>query len=202
MPQAKDSGIQVSRSTKETAIDLILDFDKPAELSFSFGLPFFEHMLHAMAFHGGFGLKIKAKGDLEVDPHHLVEDLGLVLGQALSQYLDQIGAVDRYGSSIIPMDDALSEAVIDVCRRPYLVYQAQLPQTHAGTFDLSLLREFFLALANTARINLHLNCRYGVNSHHMVESLFKALGRAIKQAYLPRLDDKKGTASMSTKGAI
>jgi len=190
--------ISLNRETKETSIQLTLRLDDPTIIKFKLGLPFFEHMLTAMAFHGGFGLEIQGKGDLEVDPHHLVEDIGLVLGQALADSLEQFGPVARYGHSVIPMDEALSEATIDVIRRPYLVYQAVFPQTHCGDFDLSLLREFFQALANRAQINLHLDCRYGHNSHHMVEALFKALGRALFQAYRPHI----GSNVLSTKGAL
>ena len=191
--------IDLTRETKETKIRLCLNLDDPAKITFKLGLPFFEHMLTAMAFHGGIGLEIQGSGDLEVDPHHLVEDVGLVLGQALSDAQEKFGPVARYGQSIIPMDDALSEAVIDVCRRPYLVYNAVFPQSHCGSFDVSLLREFFQALTNRAQINLHLDCRYGHNSHHMVEALFKALGRALWQAYR---QTPAGTPVLSTKGAL
>lgn len=191
--------IEIKRETKETKIRLALNLDDPSKIEFKLGLPFFEHMLTAMAFHGGFGLEIQGSGDLEVDPHHLVEDVGLVFGQALADALEKYGPVARYGYSIIPMDDALSEAVIDVCRRPYLVYNAIFPQSHCGNFDISLMREFFQALANRAQINLHLDCRYGHNSHHMIESLFKALGRSLWQAY--RLNAAASNI-LSTKGSI
>lgn len=193
-----DRCIHLNRETKETRIDLILDLDQPGPQSFDLGIPFFAHMLNAMAFHGGFALQIEAIGDLDVDPHHLVEDCGLVLGQALRETLDK-GPVTRYGHSIIPMDDALSETVVDVCKRPYLVYTATYPQPLAGSFDLSLMREFFLALSNAAQINLHLDCRYGLNSHHMVEALFKSLGRALKEAYRLLPAD---AAVRSTKGTL
>lgn len=191
--------VRLERNTKETQIRLELSLDEAYEPRLEVGLPFFEHMLRAMAFHGGFGLTIQAKGDIEVDPHHLVEDIGLVLGHALIEIIDRFGAVARYGWSLIPMDDALSEAAIDVCRRPYLVYHAEYPQTHSGDFDMSLFREFFQALANRAQINLHLHCRYGHNSHHMSESLFKALGKTIAAAY-KTVDS--GLSAMSTKGAL
>lgn len=190
--------VHLDRKTKETTISLDLDMDQKGPQNLQCGLPFFEHMLNAMAFHGNFLLTVKATGDLEVDPHHLVEDLGLVLGQALLETQEKGPALSRYGHSIIPMDDALSEAVIDACRRPYLVYKADFPQAYAGNFDLSLAREFFLALSNKAQINLHLECRYGLNSHHMLESLFKALGKALKAAYIPAPDN----APLSTKGLL
>lgn len=189
----------IERKTKETQIHLTIDLDRKEPPILSTGVPFFDHMLHAMAFHGGFFLEVSATGDLEVDPHHLVEDTGLVLGEALKKAQEIRGGVARYGHSVIPMDEALSEVTIDACGRPYWVYQAAFPQSHAGTFDLSLVREFLIALTNRAQINLHAQCRYGENGHHMVEALFKALGKAVAQAYAPR---EGGTAAMSTKGVI
>jgi len=189
----------IERNTKETQIVLTLDLDHPAPPQIATGVPFFDHMLTAMSFHGGFFLDVKAVGDLVVDPHHLVEDTGLVLGDALKHIQEARGGVQRYGHSVIPMDEALSEVTIDACGRAYWVYDPVFPQTHAGTFDLSLIREFVVALANRAQINLHAHCRYGANGHHMVESLFKALGKALAQAYAPR---QGGSASMSTKGVI
>jgi imidazoleglycerol-phosphate dehydratase len=194
--------ITIERNTKETQIRLTLGADRPGEISIKLGLPFFEHLLTALAFHGGFSLQIEGTGDLEVDPHHLVEDVGLVLGDAFLTLL-AAGPVKRYGQFCIPMDDALSEAVVDVCKRPYLVYQAAYPQTHCGSFDLSLIREFLQALANRAQINLHALCRYGANSHHMAEALFKAIGKALWLAYRPAEPGSQGgTSGMSTKGSI
>jgi imidazoleglycerol-phosphate dehydratase len=191
--------VTTDRTTKETQIHLVLDLDSSSAPKLSTGLPFFDHMLNAMAFHGGFYLEVQAEGDLEVDPHHLVEDVGIVLGDALAKAQKDRGAIGRYGASVIPMDEALSEVVIDACGRPYWVYNAVLPQTHAGSFDLSLVREFVIALTNNARINLHASCRYGDNSHHMVEALFKALGRALAQAYAKRAP---GSVVPSTKGVL
>lgn len=175
--------VRISRKTRETDITLELDLLRAGTIQLSSGLPFFDHLLHAMSFHGGFSLTLAASGDLEVDPHHLVEDVGLVLGDALRTWVAENGTVARYGNAVIPMDDALSQAVIDVCERPYLVFEVQWPQERSGSFEMSLLTEFFNALSSRARINLHLLCRYGRNSHHMAESLFKALGRAIHEAY-------------------
>lgn len=188
----------VERSTKETSLRVELALDQHGPQNFKFGLPFFEHMLHAMAFHGGFALSITGTGDLDVDPHHLVEDIGIVFGQALSQALGT-DALSRYGHAVIPMDDALAEATIDLCKRPYLVLQAEWPQERSGNFDMFLLREFFQAFANNGALNLHLTCRYGHNSHHMAEALFKALGRALWQASRPR-PQHMGVAS--TKGLL
>ena len=192
------SAITVDRNTKETRIHLVLDLDSHVAPRLFTGLPFFDHMLNALAFHGGFFLEVEAQGDLEVDPHHLVEDTGIVLGDALWRSQKDRGALIRFGACTIPMDEALSEAVIDVCGRAYWVYNAEFPQTHAGTFDLSLVREFVIALANNARINLHANCRYGENGHHMAEALFKALGKALAQAYGRREDGQVP----STKGVL
>jgi len=189
----------VERTTKETKIQLTLDLDRREPPRIATGVPFFDHMLTAMAFHGGFYLEVAAQGDLEVDPHHLVQDLGIILGDALKKAQDARGGVARYGASVIPMDDALSEVAVDACGRTYWVYQHAFPQTHAGTFDLSLVREFIIGLANRAQINLHALCRYGTNGHHMVEALFKALGKALAQAYAPR---DGGSAAMSTKGLV
>lgn len=189
----------IERKTKETQIVLTLDLDRKDPPKIVTGVPFFDHMLTAFSFHGGFYLEVDARGDLEVDAHHLVEDTGLVLGEAFKKAQETRGGVVRYGHSVIPMDEALSEVVIDACGRAYWVYEAAFPQSHAGTFDLSLVREFLIGFTNRAQVNLHAHCRYGANGHHMVEALFKALGKALAQAYSPR---EGGSAAMSTKGVI
>ncbi|MCL2793572.1 MAG: imidazoleglycerol-phosphate dehydratase HisB [Spirochaetaceae bacterium] len=191
--------IIITRKTKETDLTLELDISGNGETEIKTELPFFNHLLNSMAFHGNFALKIAGKGDIDVDPHHLVEDVGLVLGDALKQTVEQYGSVTRFGHSVIPMDEALSEVTIDVSGRPFCFYKADYPQTHSGNFDISLLKEFFTALTGKAHITIHAECRYGENSHHMAESLFKALGKAIKQAYLPL---KGGSSALSTKGLI
>jgi imidazoleglycerol-phosphate dehydratase len=189
--------VEIERKTKETDISLSLDIDG-GSISISTGLPFFDHLLTAMTFHGDIGIDLKANGDLEVDPHHLVEDTGLVLGAALKKTVDTYGAVKRFGNTVIPMDEALSEITLDVCGRPYLVYNADYPQKYSGQFQMALVKEFFIALSNAAGMALHANCRYGDNSHHMVESLFKALGKTIKVSYEFTSSDK----IMSTKGKL
>jgi len=189
----------VKRKTKETDISVTIDFTSPRSIITDTEIPFFNHMLHAMAFHGAFGMDVYARGDIDVDPHHVVEDVGLVTGDVLSDILVEYRAVSRYGYSVIPMDDALSEIVIDVCDRPYFRYVADFPQDKAGNFDVALIREYLYALTVRAKINLHAEIRYGLNSHHMVESLFKALGKALHAAYIP-LD--RGRESMSTKGTL
>ena len=189
--------VVLKRKTKETDIKLTLDMAKKG-VKIDTPLAFFNHMLTAMAFHGGFALDVKADGDIDVDPHHLVEDLGLVLGDALAKSAEKTGVVKRYGYSIIPMDEAVSEVVIDICGRPSMVLNAEFPQAYSGTFDMALIREFLIALSNRAQIALHCTCRYGQNSHHMAEALFKALGKAIAQAYSPA----EGGQVLSTKGLI
>jgi imidazoleglycerol-phosphate dehydratase len=188
------------RKTKETDVKITMDPDNGGSVSIQTTIPFFDHILTAMAFHGGFNLSITAKGDTDVDPHHLVEDTGIVLGDLLNRIVTEFGAVERFGNSSIPMDDALSEIVIDVCGRPYLVYQCSFPQPFAGQFDLSLVKEFFSGLSARAKINIHTMTRTGENSHHMVEALFKALGKAIKQAY--SLKNPGANGGMSAKGTI
>lgn len=191
--------VNIERNTKETQISLSLDMYDSKEIKLKTGLPFFDHMLNAMAFHGGFSLFIDSTGDIEIDPHHLVEDIGLVLGLALKDTLKKAGGISRYGHAIIPMDDALSEVTVDVAGRPYLHFTADFPQTHAGNFDISLVNEFLEALVNKGELTLHAECKYGRNSHHMAESLFKALGRSIKQSYTI-ISNK--VSDMSTKGVI
>ena len=158
-------------------------------------VPFLDHMLHAMAFHGGFALEVRATGDTDVDDHHLVEDTGIVIGQCLLRVADQ-QPVRRFGSASVPMDDALADVVIDAGGRPYCHFEATFDQQRVGAFDVALVREFFVALAVNARINLHAVVRHGVNAHHIIEALYKALGRALAEAYQPA-----GTVR-STKGAV
>lgn len=194
---------EVERNTRETRIRIAVDLEQAAEPSVTTGVPFFDHMLTAMAFHGGFGLEVAAEGDLEVDPHHVVEDSGIVFGSCLDRVFRDGGAVRRFGHAVIPMDEALSEATIDVCGRPTLVYRADYPQQYAGDFALWLVREFFSGLSMGARLALHLECRYGENAHHMVEALFKALGKALGQAYAPSSpSNTAANTQMSTKGMI
>jgi imidazoleglycerol-phosphate dehydratase len=189
----------VTRKTKETDILIEINPDEPGAISISTDVPFLDHLLNSMAFHGNFSLTVKGKGDTEVDAHHLVEDVGITLGQALDKIVEAHGSVMRFGYAVIPMDDSLAEVAIDVCGRPFLVYEPSFPQGSVGSFDLALLREFLRGLATKAKINLHANIRYGKNSHHMAEALFKALGKALKAAYTKDALAEKG---MSTKGTI
>ncbi len=170
---------EIKRKTKETDITIELNLDSSKTPDINTTLPFFDHILYSMAFHGGFYLKINASGDIDVDPHHLVEDTGLVLGDAFKTAASKGGAISRFGHFQIPMDDSLSEITLDAGGRPYLVYKAEYPQQNAGNFDIFLIKEFLKALSDKAGINLHAECRYGENSHHMVEALFKSLGKAL-----------------------
>ena len=187
---------RIARRTSETQITVRIGLDDGAGgVSIDTPVPFFSHMLEAMSFHGGFALSVLARGDIEVDPHHLVEDVGLVLGDCLREARGDAPVV-RFASALVPMDDALAEVVVDVGGRAYVHYEASYPQPAAGDFDVALVREFLLALAMRAQINVHATVRRGANSHHMVEALFKALGRALAAAYAP-----SGRA-MSTKGRV
>lgn len=191
--------ITVKRETKETNVSLTLSREGTKQIHVQTGLPFFDHLLTSFAFHGGFDLSLEATGDVQVDPHHTVEDVGLVLGDSFHRMLETSGQLMRFGYSIIPMDDSLCEVIVDVCERPYLVYRVEYPEASVGSFPVSLLKEFFYAFSHRARINLHLLSRYGANSHHMAESLFKAFGRALAQAYQPVGGSREG---MSTKGTL
>jgi imidazoleglycerol-phosphate dehydratase len=187
---------EIKRVSRETEVSLELNLDHGEKIDVKTGLPFFDHLLYAMAFHGRFGLSLAGKGDLEVDAHHLVEDVGIVLGGALAAIFAKTGQVGRFGHAVIPMDEALAEVSMDVCGRPTLSYGASFPQEVVGSFNTALIREFLMGLVTEARISLHAEIRKGENSHHMAEALFKALGRALEQAYAP------GDAAMSSKGRI
>jgi len=194
----KPANILVRRTTGETDLSMEINLREPGRISVDTSVPFFDHLLHAMAFHGGFILSIKASGDAEADPHHVVEDLGIVFGQALKQYAETSGPVQRFGHAVIPMDEAISEVTIDVSGRSHLTYRADYPQQRCGDFDTALIKEFLLGIVRHADITLHMDIRYGDNSHHMAESLFKALGKAVKKAYNT---ERSGTVR-STKGVI
>ncbi len=189
----------VDRKTRETEIHLVLDLSGGREVSVQSGIPFLDHMLTAMAFHGGFGLEIAGSGDTEIDLHHLVEDTGIVLGKAFAQTIPEDRKIRRFGHSVIPMDEALSEAAVDVSGRGLLVFHADFPQPVCGAFDVALFREFFRGLAMNGGITIHLLCRHGENSHHMAESLFKALGKALRTAFTPLEPDNP---IPSTKGTL
>lgn len=188
--------VELTRETKETKVTIEFNPDVQDGIEIDSGVPFVNHLLEAMAFHGGFGLKIRARGDVDVDHHHVVEDIGLVFGKLLHKITTGSGNIHRFGYSVIPMDEALSEVSIDACGRPTLVFADNFPQNKIGDFDLCLVQEFLKALTSKAKIAVHAQIRYGENSHHMAESLFKALGKSLSQAY-SKADDLQ-----STKGTL
>ena len=186
----------IERKTKETQISVSLCLDG-GEVRVSTGIGFFDHMLTALAFYAGFGLELEARGDLEVDGHHTVEDTGIVLGQALSRTLGNKKGIRRFGSAYDPMDEALCFTALDCSNRPYLVFDAPMPQPMIGSYDSCLTVEFMRALAVNGGLTLHQRCLYGDNAHHITEGLFKSLGLALKEAV--RLE---GTQTPSTKGVL
>lgn len=189
---------EIRRNTAETQIRVRLCLDGDGTFQGSSGIGFFDHMLTLLAVHGGFTLELDAKGDLDVDNHHTVEDIGIALGEALKQALGDKRGIRRYGCFFCPMDDALSRIVLDLSGRPYFVYDVQLPVERIGSFETEMTREFFLALAMHGAMNLHMACLYGVNGHHIVESLFKGLGHALAEAVSLR---GEGTV-LSSKGVL
>lgn len=170
------------RKTKETKIDIELKLDGNLEPKISTGIPFFDHMLTLFSVHGFFDLSVKAVGDIEVDFHHTVEDVGIVLGQAFDTALGDRKGIKRYGYAVTPMDDALSAVAVDLSKRPYMVLNALEAPPVSGNFGISLAKEFFRAFSVRAGMNLHINVFYGENEHHIIESIFKSLGRALDQA--------------------
>jgi imidazoleglycerol-phosphate dehydratase len=186
------------RSTAETTIELWLDLDGGAS-SAETGVGFLDHMLDLLARHGRLGLKVKASGDLETGAHHTVEDVGIALGQALDEALGDRSGIRRYGSALVPMDESLAECAIDISGRPLCVFEADLPTTSIAGFDSELAEEFFRAVANNAKLTLHVSVRYGSNVHHMIEACFKAFARALRVAVSV---DPKESGVPSTKGTL
>jgi imidazoleglycerol-phosphate dehydratase len=173
---------EVERKTKETAIRVSLNLTGTGQTEISTGIPFFDHMLTLFAVHGFFDLGVKAKGDLEVDYHHTVEDVGLVLGDALDQALESRKGIKRFGHAVTPMDDSLTAVTVDLSKRPFLVYNVPSFTASGMGFSVSLAKEFFRAFVSCGGLNLHINVSYGENEHHILESMFKSLGRALDQA--------------------
>jgi imidazoleglycerol-phosphate dehydratase len=191
----------ITRKTAETDIRIRLDMDGRGEHAIATGIPFLDHMLAQVARHGHFDLAVEAAGDLHVDLHHTVEDVGIALGDAVSQALGDKAGIVRYGTARVPMDESLASAVVDLSGRPYLVFQApQIAGERIGDFDAGLVREFFQGLTNHLRANVHVHVEYGQNPHHMVEAVFKALGRALDQA--TRQDPRAAGVIPSTKGSL
>jgi len=190
----------VSRDTQETRIKLSVNLDGSGTASFATGLPFFEHMLTQIARHGLIDMNIQADGDLEVDAHHTVEDVGIVLGQAVAQAVGDKTGIYRYGHAYVPLDEAMSRAVIDLSGRPGLTYHVDYVRPRIGDFDVDLLREFFQGFVNHAQVTLHLDNLRGDNAHHQAETLFKAFGRALRMAVTP--DPRMAGQIPSTKGSL
>jgi len=191
---------EVLRETKETTVRVRVDVDGVGRSSVATGIGFFDHMLEAFARHGGFDLEVEAMGDLHIDMHHTVEDTGIVIGQALAKALDGFKGVRRFGHAYVPMDETLSRCAVDLCNRPYLIWKVAFTRDKIGTFDTELFREFHHAFAMNLGVCVHLECLYGENSHHIAESGFKALARAVRMAV--ELDPKTGGAAASTKGVL
>lgn len=189
----------VIRKTKETDISIKLNIDGTGKADIETGIGFFDHMLEAFAKHGLFDLEVKVKGDLNVDGHHTVEDTGIVLGQALLQALGDKKGIRRYGNEILPMDESLVLAAVDLCGRPYFVMDAEFTAPMVGDFDTQLVNEFFYAVSYSAMMNIHLRVLTGSNDHHKIEAMFKAFAKAVDTATIvdPRITDV-----LSTKGAL
>ena len=187
---------QLTRTTKETDIALTLSLDG-GEVTVSTGIGFFDHMLTALAFYGGLGLTLTVRGDLEVDGHHTVEDVGIVLGQAVREALGDRRGIRRFASAYIPMDEALCLTALDFSNRPFLVFDAPMPQPMIGAYDSCLTEEFMRAFAVNAGATLHMKCLYGGNAHHITEALFKSLGVAVREAV-----QITGAGVTSTKGVL
>ncbi|MBW2244298.1 MAG: imidazoleglycerol-phosphate dehydratase HisB [Deltaproteobacteria bacterium] len=189
----------IERKTKETDIRLTFEIDGTGQYDIETGIPFFDHMLESFAKHGLFDLHLRAKGDLAVDLHHTVEDVGIVLGQAIRQALGEARGIRRYGCQVLPMAEAKVEVSLDVSNRAFLVYQVPLENERIGSFDASLAEDFAYALAQNAGLDLHVELRYGKSPHHIVEAIFKGLARALRQAL--ELDARHDDVP-SVKGAL
>lgn len=191
--------VALERVTKETQIKLVLDIDGTGDAKICTSVPFLDHMLNLFARHGLFNLQIEAKGDIDIDFHHTVEDIGIALGDAFRQALGDKRGIHRYGHAVVPMDETLVSVAVDLSGRSYMVYQVNLPKIKIGDFDVELVREFFTAFAGNCAVNLHVNLIYGDNTHHIVEACFKAFARAMDEA--TQLDERiEGV--MSTKGKL
>ncbi len=190
----------VNRHTKETEIAVTVNLDGGGESDIQTGIPFFDHMLEQLARHGLIDMTIRAAGDLQVDAHHTVEDVGITFGQALREALSEKRGIRRYGHAYVPLDEALSRVVIDCSGRPGLTFQVDFPRARVGEFDVDLVYEFFHGLVNHALITLHVDTIRGRNAHHVIESVFKAFAKALRMACEP--DPRSGTIVPSTKGTL
>ena len=188
---------EIHRKTGETDIAISLVIDGEGRFEGTTGIGFFDHMMNLLACHSGMDISLSCRGDLEVDNHHTIEDLGIALGTVFLKALGDKKGIRRYGASFCPMDETLSRIVLDLSGRPYFVYDVKIPVERIGTFETEMTREFFLAFAMHGMMNLHMACLYGENGHHMVESLFKGLGHALKEAVTV-----EGGRVLSTKGVL
>ncbi len=191
---------QVTRNTLETQISVMLDLDGSGKAKFDTGLPFLEHMLDQVARHGMVDLDIKAKGDLHIDAHHTVEDIGITLGQAFNQAVGDKKGLRRYGHAYVPLDEALSRVVLDISGRPGLVFNVDFVRSNVGEFDVDLIHEFFQGFVNHALVTLHIDNLAGDNAHHQAETVFKAFGRALRMAL--EADPRMAGVMPSTKGTL
>lgn len=189
----------INRTTKETDIAITLNLDGTGKSDISTGIGFFDHMLEGFSKHGFFDLSCKVKGDLSVDGHHTVEDTGIVLGSAIKEALGDKKGICRYGSFILPMDDALALCAVDLCGRPFFAFDCEFKSPMVGEFDTDLVREFFYAVSYSAAMNLHLKMLSGANSHHMIEAMFKSFAKALDMATAM---DSRITDVLSTKGSL
>ncbi|HEX5773061.1 MAG TPA: imidazoleglycerol-phosphate dehydratase HisB [Geomobilimonas sp.] len=189
----------IERITRETQIKLTLDLDGTGEAKVCTSVPFLDHMLNLFARHGLFDLTVEAKGDIDIDFHHTVEDIGIVLGEALKEALGDKQGIRRYGQATVPMDETLASVAVDLSGRPYLVYNVRLPKVKIGEFDVELAKEFFQAFTNHLAANIHINVMYGDNVHHILEACFKALARSLDQATQV---DPRIAGVLSTKGKL
>lgn len=194
-----DRSVNLTRKTKETDIRLYLNIDGSGKSKVSTGIGFFDHMLECFAKHGFFDLDVDVQGDLKVDGHHTVEDVGIVLGNAIREAIGDKEGMKRYGFFILPMDDALSLCAVDLCGRPYFVFDCAFQTDRVGGFDTELAREFFYAVTYSAGMNLHMRMLSGLNAHHMIEALFKAFARALDEA---TARDSRISGVLSTKGSL
>lgn len=185
------------RATGETDISITLTIDGTGRFEGTSGIGFFDHMLHLLARHSGMDISLICQGDLDVDNHHTIEDIGITLGEVFEKALGDKKGIHRYGCFFCPMDETLSRIVLDLSGRPYLVFDVDIPVERIGSFETEMTREFFLAFANNAKMNLHMATLYGVNGHHIVESLFKGIGHALKEAVTI-----EGDTVLSTKGVL
>ena len=192
--------VTLTRTTAETAISVTLTLDGTGSYDNQTGIGFFDHMLDQLARHSLIDLTIRATGDLHIDDHHTVEDVGITLGQALAQALGDKRGIRRYGACLLPMDDAQVRAALDLSARPYLICNLPFPTAKIGTFDTELVREFFQALSTHGGITLHIDLLHGINSHHIAEAAFKAVARALRDAV--EVDPRKSSDIPSTKGAL